>query len=375
MKADFVQQYADLYLRTAPAVLGEQHKFLFKSIEKHLKSLKKEDKSLLVIGCSEWVLPFSYYPERVSSMMGKGKICLMDYTDERVYGAIDVLNEINYPAESGFRLNKIPVIEADPVITDARTILAVKGNVRDKLPFPNNSFDCIDANLVIHHATPYLHCLDSIASELFRVLSPGGMLHYGDGDVDMDSESKLIRIMLDLSIYFGKSPILVDVRDQENGYVTNWHFKDGKREFVHMTCGNGHLVTLSKEGIITVPTEKADALTEFLSKRGYSEVRVSGGNVLFPLIDPVMDKGFVEQVKEYYSGIWYLALANGCDDKLLKEFRWALNFEESNALKGVVEYYRGIGDVENSLKKAGFSGISKNVRKTGPFYSILAYKR
>lgn len=372
MPEDIVQKHGDVYAETAPAVLGEQHPFLIESLENHNKI--KKNKSILVIGPSKWVLPYSYDPERVGKIIGDGKLVLMDYTDEMVEGAMDFLEKIEFDKKSGLELNRSKLKQLNPILAKPNSISFVKGNLKDRLPFPDNSFDCIDATLVAHHVIPYMENLENVAKELYRVIVPGGLLHYGTGDVDMDSESKLVRTLNDLQKYFKKEIIVIDQRDGSNGYITKAIPNNKRMKIVNDSTGYDTSVFLTDEGNLIIPAKNRNELLGYLKTKGYSDVQMSERSVIMPLIDQKKDRGFINDVKGFYSAICNRTRNKGLLEETIQEHEKAVSFEESNALKGIVEYYKSFGKIQDALKKAGFESISRKIHKEGPFYNITAHK-
>jgi len=240
---------------------------------------------------------------------------------------------------------------------EGRTIALVKANARDPLPFPDNSFDCIDATLCIHHVIPYLFNLDSVTSELNRILKPGGMLHYGTGNVDMDSESRIVKHAGIAKERTGKEVGIRDLREQGKGYIVTGSV-DGLRIKPDDLNSYDVVLNIDADGIVS-----------------YDSSTLSNQFGSTPLIVPESDSEFINQIHSFYQSIFNLTLTGGHNEETLGEYKTALDFEESNARKGVVEYYQKFNRLQRALEKAGFENITRTIHKNNPFYNITALKR
>jgi SAM-dependent methyltransferase len=372
MPEDIVQKHGDIYMETAPAVLGDLHSCLLDSIEAH-KSEKERSKDVLVIGPSRWVLPYSLNPERTAKIIGDGKLVLMDYTDVMIEGAREFMKLIRFQERTNLTVREQEEKYLDLGDADAGSIILVKNNIRNPLPFPGKSFDCIDATLCIHHAIPYTEHLDTVARELYNALKPGGLLHYGTGDINMDSESRIAYIVNLVQSYIKSRVMVVDHREAKNGYVTKAYVTENHMELANEHPLEENVITIKEDGAVIIEKTN-ERLVSALRRERYKPILTGAGKVSISLIDPDKDNDFIMGVHTYYDAIYTRAATNECNTEQLEELRAALDFEKSNAERGVVEYYKGFTTIKRALERAGFQHIRRKDHKMGPFYNILAVK-
>lgn len=381
-RKDVANISGDVYFRTAQLLLGPMHSFLFGEIEKYLSSIEAE-KTLLIIGHGDAVLPFSYDPKRVSNMLGpKGKIVLVDYSVKKIENAIAYLTKIDFFKKSNLTNNGLKEI-SDPKSLEARTMTFTEGNIKRQLNFENGVFDCIDMTLTGHHATPFLADLDKLTSELYRVMKRGAIIHYGEGSRYMNSESKIIKLAEYAVTFFDTNIIFTDMRDKE--FVKRGLFEKGvayarfpekqeiEREGLELILDELGQVTL-----ITPSKELAVKFCKFLGLKGRKEIRQFEDIVYVPLID----EGNKDDKTEFIDPIWtlYGSLINKVtkhfakDPKFRIEARKAITDEFENAKRGLVEYYKSIGYISNSMLRSGFKELRKKMYRKSLFGSLIARK-
>ena len=387
-RKDVASKHREVYIKTAPLLVGLMHDFLFKEIYSFLISKDKDEKTLLQIGPGSAMLPFSKYPEKVSKMLGeKGKIVLLDYSDKNIEAAIRYLLEKDFLKKSGLKLNSVELV-TNPKSLEARTITFVQGDIREPLPFENNSFDCIDITLVGHHVTPFLSDLDRLTSDLHRVLVKRGMIHYGEGSVYMDSESRINILGSDTADFFNDAVLFVDERDEEfkryglfQKGVKNAKFPEKKNPSI----GNIELF-LDKEGNVTLSAnsdEEASKYIKFLKTKGRKHLDQIENIVLFPLIDEEnkFDKiYFIDPIWSFYGNLFHKIQRSFQNDTSFRNEAVKVVKEEFyNAKRGLVEFYKSIKVISRSMKASRFKDIKRKMHKKSghkksQFGSIVAIK-
>jgi hypothetical protein len=292
------------------------------------------------------------------------------------------------------------------------------GDLRNpRLEVSSLSVDAVDATLSIHHATPTLNDLERISSEIFRVLKPGGILHLGEGDVDMSyAERKMVMIGRDLLDWFRTTrkeevhTVMNDLRDPAYPKVALFDpsksydpSKDplpvGGPNFLDSIPDHSLYITVNVlgevgEGLVIIKGSKprevklsardAEILMKDLYKKyGYVQRHntVRGGG--FPLIGSHSeDKPMREAIEIYYSAILSMveghpAFAN--DARFHEHFGDAIKHEKANAQLGLQEHYIDSIIIRDILRRVGFhtgkeyGGVFKK-HKPSPFYSIVAMK-
>ena len=376
MTKQIVEAFPDAYTKSAPALLGDMHKYLLDSIEKHLVVSRRMygdgSRSLLVIGPGPQALPFSTDRERLKGMMGlEGKIVLLDcvFDAEKIGQSIQGLAEAGLFDSGYFRIGTITDEEINPEMLDKETISYQKGDLKKNLMFPENSFTCVDATLSIHHATPFEKDLDRITQEIYRVLAPGGLLHFGTGEVDMKySEKKLENLARDLKDFYGNC--VVQISDERD--------RSSPRRLEYGSGNSTIEARVDESGMLHFPKESG--LLQHLQERNYG-VREENGELLAPLINPnylVDRKELVEPVETYYAAIQARAKDGEqqgiADSDLVADVKKAAEFECGNASRGIVEFYTKEERIVESLQKAGFKDILVQHHEKGPFYNITARK-
>jgi len=87
-------------------------------------------------------------------------------------------------------------------------------------------------------------------------------------------------------------------------------------------------------------------------------------------------EGHIKPVEGYYSAIKEKVRKGyaGVDDELVEKISAGIDFEKSNATKGLVEYYMGEQKIVKTLDKVGFTDIKVFHHSGEPFYNIVAKK-
>ncbi|MFH1438975.1 MAG: class I SAM-dependent methyltransferase [Candidatus Woesearchaeota archaeon] len=399
---DIATVFSDAYSKHAPEVLGDQHRFLLDNVERFMLSREfaDEDKSLLIICPGEHVLPYSVQYDngnlgktnraRIKRMLTNGRIVIMDYMQNALERSRGTLESLGFFDDRYFRRG----IFSSSGEHDVRKLLSESisfqlGNLYDKLRFPDESVSCVDANLVVHHATPTIGDLERVLGEIHRVLEPQGMFHLGTVDVDMKySEEKIRRVVAEVQEYAGKDVLLRDERDGYNGNsrVSLWEMHESYDNFPYVSRDevesqrekNFTTIRINDEGMIEIRADNPQVLSAYLSDRGYEQMSVSDDSVSVPLIEPQMqedNEGLIIPVDRFYdSALARVVRYKGRDDELVAAITQGIEFERANARRGLVEYYTGQEKLLRALEKVGFNRVTAHHHENGPFYNILAHK-
>ncbi len=402
-----IQNFAPgVYAQTVPGMLGDQHRVLLRSLERFLS--RRPSPTLLVLGCGGEVLPYSLkYRDgaltssnvaRVQAMIRKGRIILLDLTDssesglrrsEEVLTRCGFFNRKRFHARRAAGKTFVPAGQVHSTDFPFASIIFLQQNLRDPLLVGDESLDAIDANLSLHHVTQTRETMLRTYRELYRTLKPGGLLHLGEGNVNMNySEHKLARIGADLARIFRREVAVQDDRDPNHSlhYLLPPDIKDPvlrlspptKRADIYVSADAiVHLRPASVAAEASTRTSVRILGDEFRS-RGYRQCLVMADHLALPLIDPLLDadrKGLIDPVVAYYE-----TALNRCRrayagkrDDLLRATECAIAIERGYAASGIVEYYMGEALILEALATTGFKDL-RVIRQSEPFYNILAFK-
>ncbi len=398
MEKDIQVAFGGPYARSAPKLLGDQHAFLLDSLESYLS----QDPVLLVAGSGGQVHPYSREykvgklgesnRKRIKNMIGDGKLILLDYVVDREKNGLemgaDTLDVMRFFGPGFFRRGEI-TDSLDPESLEARTVAFLHNNLRDNLELPDECVDAIDANLSVHHASITKRELKRVYTEFNRVLKPGGILHLGEGEVDMSyTEEKLTRMGEDISLITGVPVFIVDQREKEitalfepkQTYAELPVVTESPSQYLQMTVTENGMVFVKGEAPnqVILSEQDVESLSHELQILGYHQVVEMGGCVALPIIDPMMPEDnthYIAQVNAYYNAIRERGEGyTGIDDKLVSQIDTAVKYERANALRGTTEYYMGEHVIVPKLHQAGFSDVLVTHHNKGPFYNILAFK-
>lgn len=421
---DIATVFTEGYSHSAPVVLGDQHRFLLDTLEAHLTKLTNP--TLAVIGPGGKVLPYSctYTPEgklgvsnrdRIKRMIGKGRIVLIDYI---ISGGLDnsrdTLRKMGF-FDARFFIDRYNLREHEgllamapsfiPRLCTSPQVIYHKHNLMDDFSIRDEIADAIDANLSVHHASVTKAELQRIYSEFFRVLRLGGLLHLGEGNVDMNySEQKIIRVAENLASAVNALVSVIDERiaaDNRRSMI----FEPGKKytsiEYSNNldllngidSSGRYFVMRVTDDGLISIsaaasPNSKdklvmtsneAKRIAYKMHNRGHAQILLFSNQVVMPLIDQEMDAdvlGLVKPVNRFYDAIMARVLQGyaGRDDLLVEKERKGTDFERANAARGIVEYYMAEATIVETLRKVGFVDIRVKHHETEPFYNITANK-
>jgi len=376
-----------IYPKLARATLYKLHSNLLEMLGKALDRSKQNN--LLVVGPGAEVLPFSEELSWVYENLNGGNLILLDYNKEIIKKAQDYL----YGKE--FHSPLFKYVRQDGRVIDPRqakrTIFFEARDVRERLPYKDGSLSAVDMTLSIHHATTYRQDIKKIFDDVHRVLSTGGVLHLGEGNVDMKHSEVKIRKLCRYLMAGGEDAVhITDRRAAVNGYLREFQLNKVflEKEW-NVSCKDplpesdqryGCMLAVDDKGMVEItglknPTKSA----ELLQLNGYKQMFATGNGIILPLIDCSIQydfEGMIKPVLEYYDSIQKVGLSNlEPDDIVRAEFLKKLEKERSDALRGIVEYYSPPSMVKECLKESNFEiEETRCTAPHGPFVNILARK-
>jgi hypothetical protein len=261
------------------------------------------------------------------------------------------------------------------------SIILICQNLRDPLLLAPGSVDAIDANLCLHHATQTRNLLVTTCAAIFEVMKPGGLLHLGEGRVDMGStEGKMLRLARDLAEICGSTVELADLRDPSYPSRRDIGPADspGLGYELQVTADGLALVRPGRPGCPITVSPASSHIGEALKSRGYRQMLILPDSIVLPLVDPLMarDACHVEEVFRYYDALADRATRGygNKDEHLVRLVTEAIHLERGNAARGVVEFYQSEGANTEALASVGFTDIVSTHHEDSPLYSIVARK-
>jgi len=406
----------------ANPIFRNLHKELIYSVGRHMEHLD-HDRTLLVLGLSPIASPYADNKQWFNETLGpNGKVIALDYNVKVIAKAMAYLSEKGFFKKGGYKpkvvlnyedskdflfdngfgkflsKNKIPLNEVveiskskiNPSELPARTILSAEGNLNFGINLTDNSIDCIDATLTLHHVAAYKQQLKSVLQEIYRVLKPGGMLHYGDAFVDMRaSEAKINKIMNEMTHLTGLDMILFDCRDSEWKVYTEYSASRNYKEVPELKLTNDKPVTekpvveVTPEGVIRIPViGNLDDYIVKLEQLGYKQKEVKKGYIEIPLIDSEIEKQHIHNVFEFEDLVRELKkglyATTNFSAELIDEAISRGDQERDIALKGIVEYFCPKDFLMDLLKEVGFEKLHIELPSKDKYPvdvgAILAYK-
>lgn len=352
-----------VYPALARALMPEMHSNALELLGEGLAKFEGP-RTLVVVGPGREVLPYSGRRKELEGLLNGGNVVLMDYNES-------ICNDIPaYLALRGFG-EGFSIKKANGEFNPSEgnnTIFVQARNIMGGYSFPDESVSAIDMTVAVHHATQYESDILDFWKEAYRVLVPGGVLQIGEGNVDMKrNERKLKKIAQDLIDSGKEGVIVVDARYDHNG--TRQHY-----------FGNGTapaVVYIGNEGMVRVTNVDADKTAEHLAKAGYKQMLNVDGSLVMPYIDHAMEEdfqGLIVPVRNYYSAIIKDTLGGGLPESKHDKFMEAITKEQSDAERGLVEFYSLPDMLIDNMKKAGFNLRDARYTSHGPFANILAEK-
>lgn len=407
----------------ANPIFRNMHKELVYNVGRYMET-EGNEKTLLILGLSPIASPYADSKQWFLETIGlDGKIIAIDYNVKVVAKAMAYLSEkgffekgaympkvvvnsedsIDFLLENGFgnflsandiRIEDVVDISTskiNPADLAGGTILSAEGNLNHGINLTDNSVDCIDATLTLHHVAAYRQQLTSVLKEVYRVLKPGGMFHYGDAFVDMRaSEAKINRIMNEMTHLTGLDMVLYDYRDTEWKVYAEYSASRNYDEVPELRLTDDKLTTekpvieVTPEAIIRIPV--VGSLDDYISKLdelGYVQREIKEGYLEIPIIDPEVESqhihnvfDFEDLVRELKKGLY--ATTNFSAEQIDEAIRRG-DEERDIALKGIVEYFCPKEFLIDLLKEVGFERLSVELPNKEANYpvdvgAILAYK-
>ncbi len=351
------------YPALARALMSEMHNNQLEMISKGLKNIKGY-KTLVIVGPGAEVLPISENKEWLIKNLDGGNLMLMDYNEDICVNKIpSFLKSIGF--DDDFSIENI--VGNNDLREGNNRILIQPRDIRKGYAVPDNNISGIDMTVAVHHATQYESDILDFFNEAYRVLQPGGFIHIGEGNVDMKhNERKLHKIADDLLAYGAESVKVTDAR----------YSSDEPREILK-GVGNPVNVSITNKGMVSITDiDDAEKLADHLTGIGYKHMITHDDGLIMPYIDHAMEddfQGLIVPVKQYYTNI-----RNDCfphlPEKYVEGVTKAWEKEQSDAERGLVEFYSPPQMLVDNLKKSGFDVDEVRYTDKGPFVNILAVK-
>ncbi|RLE39312.1 hypothetical protein DRJ17_01165 [Candidatus Woesearchaeota archaeon] len=399
-------------------IFSNLHKDLFKHVISYLR--QSDSKVLCIVGVGSNLAPYGDKMNILANLGPNLKIIGLDYNPE-VLGMAALytykrskdffITSIQLSSSKEELLNRLKHIKQSEELGIENIIHKSKKNIKKNITaseLPNSSItliendirtgfcvadesaDCVDATLTLHHTAPYKDALFDVVKGIWSMLKPGGMLYYGTGFADMRySEAKIKKIAEDVSKLLNTNIAVIDKRDADITYYLN--VPKGCTQFDIEYCKEKpkaeHEIVIDNEGLVILPIEKKH-VTKF-KNMGYNVVimKLKEDKRAIPLIDSGIEddeKNFIKPVKQFYDGTRpFIEALEGTDvdkygiiDQLLRD----VDDEMKLALSGRVEYYSSRRFIERLLLEAGFENIkasrpNKDISKPGAeIGGIVAFK-
>lgn len=356
------------YTDISNSLFGEIHENLFKTLENKL--VGDTPKNILVVGPGTDVLPYANQWDRTKKVLNGGNIILSDYNAEI---SRKIPRNLYRAGITDYKL--LFEQEFDPKILDSVQIRTEDVSYGIKLS--DESLDAIDMTFSVHHATPYVENVDSIVASAYKSLKKGGVLHFGEGDVDMKySAKKIDKIKSDFKELVGRDYIFDDARsvgrinslESDNSFL---YALDRHKRKINNT------ISIDLEGCVSITADvRGKTLRNLFQDKGYSSIIHSKNKIQFPLIDKDNEKdqaGLIEPVNEYYDAALSILKTDLSSDAFTSASS-ALYDERQNAGKGLVEYYSHPTVLFESMRKNGFDVQNIQYDTRGPFVNIVGVK-
>lgn len=401
----------------ANPIFRNLHNELLYTISKHIETIKDE-RNLLILGISPIASPYGDNKETFFSLFhNKGKIIAIDYNLRVISKCFQYLHQKGFFGRGNFKPKIIvsskqksikllnanlkdylkrnlitpgDLIEINKNILDINSLetnsfIFIEKDLREKLNIPNNSASCIDATITLHHVAAYRQKIKQALEEIYRILKPRGLLHYGDGFVNMRRSEEKINSLMNLLTYISKNNLLlVDKRDIDK--VQQAFYEYGKIYKYAPLIENPKkrevkIIEITNKGGIIIPYLTKDIISK-LRNNGYKHIIEKKHSIELPLIDPDIkeDQSMIKEVNEYYDLNKKLKLnLEGFSQSQMHLAVQKGDEERLNALRGLVEYYCPVDFIISIIKEIGFANIrlelpNKKFVKKPVIGAIIAYK-
>lgn len=332
------------------------HRKLLQYLEQNIAAALRGEVVTLILGSGGEFSPFAYYPGWISQFFRSNKTICFDYNprlleNARVYAQNELEGAAVHFLGQGSEIN--------PANFSRDSFLFVNHNLKNCFPLPDQSVDLVDGTLSIHHALAHTHYTQQLFGEVYRVLKNGGKFHIGEASVNMRRSEENI---LALVRAFGGEARVLDLRDEEFPFTVG--SRHSSLEF-----------KVDAQGKVTVPY----TLETIRVLKGYP-LQKEGDLLVFPLINPVKDADFIEEVRQYYleGDREKSELVSSLGRTKIDESLRMATEECNNAVRGLVEFYSPIDYHLKHLRDVGFSAryeFSNPERaQLLPFVNIYAEK-
>lgn len=357
----------DVYRELARCILPEVHRNLFDIIKNHIQN--NDIQTLGVFGTGQEALPFGSRMAELFEINSELNLVFLDYNSQLLFnednkkpGLEQFLRNQDYSRGRNF-------IRGIPQGGERSTYFFVEHNFKKLFPFPNESFDALDSSFSLHHATQNISVIDGILKEVYRMLKPGALFHWGDGNVDMKySNSKMDEINELVSQVLDKPARVIDGRDIGNNSV--YILGSDKPNAVEIDVDQFGFVH------IKISKKEAESVGERLKFEGYVTMNYNKGMLSMPLIDKQRKEdyeGMIKGVDNYYARI-LTSLTQNLPEKFKETGVRNVMKEQEDAERGVVEFYTNPKILKQRLEKAGFVDVFVKENTKGIFCNITSYK-
>ena len=406
-----------IYRLIARCSLREIHETLLGNLSTFFGK-RSGKKTLVVAGQGPEVVPYSRNLDLVEEMIGNGNIAMFDYNPNIIATSIDALVHPRFDPDEAVPVIKkkgikergyeLVDVESDATINlrglGERKIIVRHGDLSDKFMFSDNSVSAFDATLAIHHVTAYMDGLFHVVDEVRRVLEPGGLFHWGDGNVNMRyQEQKVHRVASALMKFYNNDVLLQDFRDPtvgSNSLMAQAFYSidrtydrvpvmkkadyDVHAHAMSLICSLPIYINLTKGGKILidlrgVKEQKLDEFKDYLRGQGFQQIEVVGRNqISLPIIDHCMQEdrdSYLRSVRNYYGGIISLnteVFASRPD--VAERVNKADNKEFQDAQRGLFEYYTDPRMIVAVLKQRGFGEVKYQSDSRNIWFNVTAIK-
>ncbi|MBW2970097.1 class I SAM-dependent methyltransferase [Candidatus Woesearchaeota archaeon] len=373
----------DIYRIIAPVLLTEQHDFLFRKIKAYMRNYSCE--TLGIFGTGQEARPFGERLPELFKINPDLNVIFLDINPKVLFGGEEngkpTKGLEEFIMEKEWSAGRTPV-EGLPNGGETKTYFFVQHNFKEKFPFKRGSIDCIDSTLSLHHATQNYELIRKITRDIYRILSPGGLFHWGTGISDMKySNKKMEEIRKITAETLGIKTAVIDERDLPHTYTTGSKNPD-LTITVELFKKNKEDRKEPGQGLIRIPVKPEDAekLRTALYRKGMFEQKYENNMLTIPLIDPNREEdrtGHLAEVDRHYLivlDILKRKLPKNLGINARENAIKAILKEWSDARQGIVEYYTRPEDLKEILENQGFWNIRIYPNRNNLLSNIIAMR-
>ena len=430
-----------IYRQIARHSLKELHHNLLKSLYSFFMTKKEGPRTLVVAGQGPEALPYSTNLDLLEEMLGDGSMAMFDYNPDIIESSVDALVHPRFDGENVAESKRKGIEARDYFLADIppeetidlrklgrRHVFVRQGDLSESFKFADGSVSAFDATLAIHHVTAYRQGLDHVISEVHRILEPGGLFHWGDGNVDMRyQEEKIHRVATLLQRFYNVPVIFGDdrspARDFETSLAHALHLPSRSATITHAL----YLPSITYTQIPLIDTKTYNELkakledriekneeyvlmsatktggihiylngdgphlggganivfAEHLKEQGFQQVYAIPSNsseerIILPIIDQGMREDreqFMDPVRNYYEKIIALNTQVFADRPDVATKVLAADHKEfGDAYRGLFEYYTDPQKIVGMLQSKGFRDVNYTPDSHGIWFNITARK-